>query len=439
GDTILVYPGTYRETVYVDKDDITLKGVVEDGEWPNLEGDKQLNDAILYSGNGFSVEWFKITNYKGNAIMGQAGNNFSIRNNWIIDTGVYGIFPEFGENGLIENNVLSGIEDAAIYVGMCDHIDVRNNRVFDNVAGIEIENTRHALVEGNIAHNNTGGILVFITPGLPIKTSYDAIIRRNTVIDNNTPNFAIPGSLVSTIPAGTGMIVLAGDDVIIEDNIISGNNTAGIIVTSQDFATDVAGDPESEPNPDRVQIRDNVMYDNGNDPATDVKVLMLTQLSTTGPDIMAYKGAAEAERGSCVSRKGAYRTFGLDEWGDCDSPTVTAADATGDAPQIAGTTRDVTTKMLPEPAAPRVITVDADGAKLVYQGICAGCHTYNIRMIGPPVMAIKAQYGSDAEAIAEYIAAPEKKRPDFPTMPPQDHISEAMRLEVAKYMLALQK
>ncbi len=439
GDTILVYPGTYRETVYVDKDDITLKGVVEDGEWPNLEGDKQLNDAILYSGNGFSVEWFKITNYKGNAIMGQAGNNFSIRNNWIIDTGVYGIFPEFGENGLIENNVLSGIEDAAIYVGMCDHIDVRNNRVFDNVAGIEIENSRHALVEGNIAHNNTGGILVFITPGLPIKTSYDAIIRRNTVIDNNTPNFAIPGSLVSTIPAGTGMIVLAGDDVIIEDNIISGNNTAGIIVTSQDFATDVAGDPESEPNPDRVQIRDNVMYDNGNDPATDVKVLMLTQFSTTGPDIMAYKGAAEAERGSCVSRKGAYRTFGLDEWGDCDSPTVTAADAAGDAPQIAGTTRDVTTKMLPEPAAPRVITVDADGAKLVYQGICAGCHTYNIRMIGPPVMAIKAQYGSDAEAIAEYIAAPEKKRPDFPTMPPQDHISEAMRLEVAKYMLALKK
>jgi len=439
GDTILVYPGTYRETVYVDKDDITLKGVVEDGEWPNLEGDKQLNDAILYSGNGFSVEWLKITNYKGNAIMGQAGNNFSIRNNWIIDTGVYGIFPEFGENGLIENNVLSGIEDAAIYVGMCDHIDVRNNRVFDNVAGIEIENTRHALVEGNIAHNNTGGILVFITPGLPIKTSYDAIIRRNTVIDNNTPNFAIPGSLVSTIPAGTGMIVLAGDDVIIEDNIISGNNTAGIIVTSQDFATDVAGDPESEPNPDRVQIRDNVMYDNGNDPATDVKVLMLTQLSTTGPDIMAYKGAAEAERGSCVSRKGAYRTFGLDEWGDCDSPTVTAADAAGDAPQIAGTTRDVATKMLPEPATPRVITVDADGAKLVYQGICAGCHTYNIRMIGPPVMAIKAQYGSDAEAIAKYIAAPEKKRPDFPTMPPQDHISEAMRLEVAKYMLALQK
>ena len=437
GDTVLVYPGVYRETVYVDKDDITLRGVVEEGEWPNLEGERQRNDAILYSGNGFSVEWFKITHYKGNAIMGQAGNNFSIRNNWIVDTGVYGIFPEFGENGLIENNVLTGIEDAAIYVGMCDYVDVRNNQVFGNVAGIEIENSRHTLVEGNIAHDNTGGILVFITPGLPIKTSFDTVVRRNTIINNNTPNFAIPGSLVSTIPPGTGMIVLAGDDVIIEDNIITGNNSAGIIVTSQDFATDVAGDPESDPNPDRVQIRDNVMFNNGNDPVTDIKALMLTKLSTTGPDILAYKAAADAERGSCVSRKSAYRTYGLGEWEHCDSPTVRAIDAVASTPAPEGTTRDLQTKMLAQPAAPRIIEVDDNGAKLVYQGICAGCHTYNVRMIGPPVIAIKAQYGDDAAGIARYIANPTKKREDFPAMPSQAHLSEAMRLKVAEYLLAL--
>ncbi|MDC6459906.1 cytochrome-c peroxidase, partial [Luminiphilus sp.] len=79
GDVIRVFPGTYHETVYVDKDDISLIGVVEDGQWPHLDGQKILNDAILYSGNGFSVEWFKIAHYKGNAIMGQSGNNFSIR------------------------------------------------------------------------------------------------------------------------------------------------------------------------------------------------------------------------------------------------------------------------------------------------------------------------------------------------------------------------
>jgi len=436
GDEILVYPGLYSETVYVDKDDITLRGVVEGNKWPHLDGQKQLNDAILYSGNGFSVEWFKITHYKGNAIMGQAGNNFSIRNNWVIDSGVYGIFPEFGENGLIENNILSGIEDAAIYVGMSDYVDVRNNQVFDNVAGIEIENSRHVLVEGNLAKNNTGGILVFITPGLPIKSSYDAIIRRNFVLDNNTPNFGIPGSLVSQIPAGSGIIVMSGDEVVIEDNVITGNNNAGIIITSQDFVTEIATDTGSDPNPDKVQIRDNVMFANGASPEGEMKLLMLTQFSTTGPDILAYQGAKDAERGSCISRRGAYRTHGVEKWADCDSPTIRANDAIAGR-EPSDSTRSLTSKMLSEPAAPRVITVDASGAELVYQGICAGCHAYNVRLIGPPTLAIQAQYGDDAGSIAAYIANPHKKRPDFPAMPPQDHLSEPMRQLVAEHMLAL--
>ena len=167
GDVIRVFPGTYSETVYIDKDDLVISGVVLDNRWPIMEGNRELNDAILYSGNDITIENLQIQHYKGNAIMGQAGNNFLIRNNNVIDTGVYGIFPEFGTNGLISHNVLSGIEDAAIYVGMCDNIHVSHNEVFDNVAGIEIENTRHSIVENNYVHDNTGGILVFITPGQP--------------------------------------------------------------------------------------------------------------------------------------------------------------------------------------------------------------------------------------------------------------------------------
>ncbi|MFZ3183035.1 MAG: hypothetical protein WA173_02675, partial [Pseudomonas sp.] len=93
GDVIQVFPGTYKETVYIDKDDILLSGVIVDGQWPTMEGEQKLNDAVLYSGNNITVENLHITHYKGNAIMGQAGNNFLIRNNRVIDTGVYGIFP----------------------------------------------------------------------------------------------------------------------------------------------------------------------------------------------------------------------------------------------------------------------------------------------------------------------------------------------------------
>ena len=104
GDTIQVMPGIYSETVYIDKDDIHLLGVIKEGERATLDGLGKLNDAILFSGNNIIIENFKIIDYKGNGIMSQAGNNFEIRNNVIVDTGIYGIFPQLGKNGLIEHN-----------------------------------------------------------------------------------------------------------------------------------------------------------------------------------------------------------------------------------------------------------------------------------------------------------------------------------------------
>jgi hypothetical protein len=56
GTIIRVMPGTYHETVYIDKDDIRIIGVIEEGRRAVLDGQKKLNDAILYSGNNFVVE-----------------------------------------------------------------------------------------------------------------------------------------------------------------------------------------------------------------------------------------------------------------------------------------------------------------------------------------------------------------------------------------------
>ena len=335
GDLIRIYPGVYHETVYIDKDNISLQGVIENGEWPVLDGEKKLNDAILYSGNAVLVENMKITNYKGNGIMGQAGNNYVIRNNWIVDTGVYGIFPQFGKNGVVERNILTGIADAAIYIGMCDNVDVRFNEVYGNVAGIEIENSRHALVEFNYAHDNTGGILAFLTQGLPIKTCFDVIIRNNFVYNNNTKNFGAVGSTVSHIPKGTGILIMAADDVTLENNIIMGNDNAGITITDYAFAgVDHANDPESEPNSDRITLLDNFMSNNGKSPIDEVKALMMTKLSKTGPDIIAVGGGV----GSCIINPSRYTTFGVEKFASC---------------QVTDT-RAIKTYMLDKPVAPRV-------------------------------------------------------------------------------------
>jgi parallel beta-helix repeat protein len=417
GTTIQVMPGTYKETVYVDKDDIRLIGVIEEGRRAVLDGEGKLNDAILYSGNNFVVENLTITKYKGNGIMGQAGNNFEIRNNLIVDTGVYGIFPQLGQNGVVEHNVVSDIEDAAIYVGMSDNVHVAYNDVFDSVAGIEIENSRHAIVEDNYVHNNTGGILAFVTPGLPIKTTFDVIIRHNFIVGNNHANFGAPGSTVAGIPAGTGVLIMAADDVVIEGNIISDNKTAGILVTDHAHASNITVDPESEPNSDRVKILDNVMRNNGYDTIADVKALMLTELKQGNPDIVRVGPSP----GSCILNRERYVTVGVKDFATCDF-TNTAA---------------TVTYLLP-PVPARVIAPE-DRGKIAYLGVCSGCHIYTGRMIGPPVQVIQALYMDNPQGIADYIANPVKKRDDYPEMPPQNYLDPATRLAVAQYMLQVTK
>ncbi len=418
GDLIRVYPGTYSENVYIDKDDISLQGVVINGEWPVLDGKKEINDAFLYSGNGILIENFKIINYKGNGIMGQAGNNFVIRNNWIIDTGVYGIFPQYGKNGLIEHNVLSVIADAAIYVGMCDNVDVLHNEVFNSVAGIEIENSRHCLVENNYAHDNTGGLLAFVTPGLPIKTTFDVILRNNFVVNNNHENFGAPGSTVAGIPAGTGILIMAADDVIVENNIITGNKNSGITIVDLATGDPKANDPNSEGNPDRVVILDNIMYENGNDPTGELKAIMLTQMDTRGPDIFAYGGGT----GSTIRDKNKYRSFGLDDYG---------------VAQISNT-NTIATMMTPSPVAARSVSKEEIG-ELTYYGVCAGCHAFGTRLIGPPTEIIQAIHNGNPQGIVDYINNPKNLREDYPEMPPQDYLDDDAKMAVAEYILALKE
>lgn len=416
GDTIQLMPGSYHETVYIDKDDIRIVGVIEEGKRATLDGQGKLNDAILYSGNNIVVENLKITKYKGNGIMGQAGNNFEIRNNIIVDTGVYGIFPQLGQNGLVEHNIISGIEDAAIYVGMSDNIHVAHNHVFASVAGIEIENSRHAIVENNFVYDNAGGILAFITPGLPIKTTFDVIIRNNFIHNNNHVNFAAPGSTVAGIPSGTGILIMAADEVIIEDNIISDNKTAGIIITDHANAPNTTIDPEADPSPDKTMILNNVMVHNGYDTIDEAKALMLTEFKQGNLDIVRIG----VNRDSCIINRHRYLTVGVNDWAECNFTN----------------TDNIDSYILDEPVAPREIKHSERG-EIAYLGICTGCHTYTGRMIGPPVQVIQAMYMDNPEGLAEYIAAPTKKRDDYPEMPPQNYLDEETRLAVAKYMLAV--
>jgi parallel beta-helix repeat protein len=145
--------------------------------------------------------------------------------------GAYGIYPVKSENVLVEDSIAEHASDAGLYVGQCQHVIVRNNRVTGNVAGLEIENTQYADVYGNTAEDNTAGIVVFDLPGNPI-VGRDVRLRDNIIRNNNHTNFGTPGTTVASIPVGTGTFAMASRRVEITGNTYANNNTTDISLIS---------------------------------------------------------------------------------------------------------------------------------------------------------------------------------------------------------------
>jgi parallel beta-helix repeat protein len=67
--------------------------------------------------------------------------------------GAYGVYPVQDTNVLVEDCKTSGASDSGVYIGQSQNIVVRNNEAFQNVAGIEIENSFTADVHDNYAHD----------------------------------------------------------------------------------------------------------------------------------------------------------------------------------------------------------------------------------------------------------------------------------------------
>jgi cytochrome c peroxidase len=263
---VRIYPGTYHENVLVIHHGVTIEGVIRNGKRPVLDGRNLLPDAISGLGNDFKVTNLEIRNYQGNGVVVHKARNVVFRNLVLHNTGLYGVYPIECDGVLVEDCKVSGARDAGIYVGQSRNIVVRRNEAFQNVTGIEIENSVNAIVEDNYVHNNTGGILVFLLPFNPSKVQDRCIVRRNRVINNNTPNFADPEAIVSNVLKGTGIMLLAADNTEVYENEIVGNGTFGIMTIGLRLLFPAPTPLDVDPNPDGNRIYNNILRDNGKDP-----------------------------------------------------------------------------------------------------------------------------------------------------------------------------
>jgi len=309
GDVITIPEGVHQinRGLSLNVSGVTLRGAGMDRSVLSFRNQVQGAEGLLVNASDFTIEDLAIEDTAGDALKINEGRNIVIRRvrtEWTngpdANNGAYGIYPVQAENVLLEDSVAIGASDAGLYVGQSRNVVVRNNRVEHNVAGIEIENTTHADVYGNTVTGNTGGILVFNMPDLPVP-GHSTRVFGNRVVGNNTPNFGAEGTPVASVPAGSGVVVNSNDKVEIFDNDIADNDTANIIISSY-YATgfqgtrDIAAD--YDPYPETIFVYGNRLSGGGSSPdGLDLKALKIAKFGLSGhfPDVL-WDGFVNADK-----------------------------------------------------------------------------------------------------------------------------------------------
>jgi parallel beta-helix repeat protein len=270
GDTIVVASGVYHESVTIKVPGVTLKGQGGGDARPVLDGENRFENGVLATAGPFTIENLVVRNYLKNGVIVRGADGVIFRDLRTENTGEYGVFPVESANVLVERCVTSGVSDTGIYVGQSRDIVIRDSEAFDNTSGIEIENTINAVVENNYLHDNSGGVLVFLLPEHVSKENHHNVIRNNRIENNNKPNTAPQEMIVSTVPVGTGVFIMAADDNEVTGNQIINNHSFGVAIANLTQALPKDGYFDVGIYSERNRVHANTFSGNGSNPDAEV-------------------------------------------------------------------------------------------------------------------------------------------------------------------------
>ncbi|WP_338465914.1 parallel beta-helix domain-containing protein [Novosphingobium sp. ZN18A2] len=321
GDTVALGTGRFVLTdgLSLDVKGVTVRGAGMEATVLDFTGQEGAGEGLLVTSDGVTLRDFAVENPHGDGIKSKDADDivyYRIRVTWTggpkETNGAYGIYPVESSNILIDGCKVQGASDAGIYVGQSDHITVRNSISETNVAGIEIENSRDALVRANFVTRNTGGILVFDLPNLPVMGGGNTLVEENLVVANDTPNFAPKGNIVAGVRRGTGVMVMANDGVLVRNNFMSDNPTAQVMVVSYPSAFD---DKRYNPYPRNVVVGTNTYLRGGTDPQMDGKTQLLAAFGGALPPVLWDGLGTPGQAVAAVKGTRAW-TLNLPEQGD---------------------------------------------------------------------------------------------------------------------------
>lgn len=202
GDLVLIGPGTYAETITIEKTGAPGSPIEfrANGGAVIIDGTASTRDAVFVTFSSYVViDGWTVQNAPRAGLRIDSSDHVTVRNGTFANNGRWGIFTDFSDDLLIENNEAYGsvLEHGIYHSNSGDRPTIRGNIVHDNhAAGIHMNADvsqggdgiiSGALVEGNIIYNNgVGGGAAINMDGI-----VDSVVRNNLLYNNHASGIAV--------------------------------------------------------------------------------------------------------------------------------------------------------------------------------------------------------------------------------------------------------
>lgn len=276
GDTVLLAPGTYRESVTITASDITLRG--HGANSTLLLPAEKAKGACAEAGNGIcvtgtdkkpvedvSVRSLTVRGFDKNGVWATGTEGLKVRYVTAEKNGQWGIAEERSTDSDISHNVARGNGDAGLFVANTVDTEegardarktvVRHNRTEGNRVGVTVRRLRNLSVTHNEATGNCAAVFVVGDETAPRAGHLN--VKYNHIHANNKYCAKTP-----RLPflQGSGIVLTGVEKTVVAYNRVENNKGTSPLSGGIVLFKSLVGTPS-----ERNEIRDNLVT--GNSPA----------------------------------------------------------------------------------------------------------------------------------------------------------------------------
>jgi hypothetical protein len=275
GDTIVLSPGTYRESVRITTSDLTLRGA-SSRSTVIVPGAASADSTCAKAGNGIcvtgtdsspvtrvSVRSLTLRGFAKHGLWASGTDRLTVQRVISEKNGQWGIAQERSVRGVFRHNILEGNGDAGLFLSNTVDTEegardakgavVSHNSLIGNRIGVTVRRLRNLTVDHNEATGNCTAVFVVGDENKPRVGALS--IRQNYIHANNK---LCPKTPRLPFLQGSGIVLTGAEDTLVAENRVEDNvgssPLSGGIVLFKSFVGAVSQHNE---------IRDNVVMRNG--------------------------------------------------------------------------------------------------------------------------------------------------------------------------------